>query len=129
MFGRQAIVDRHDQRASLMREVAANMVVTVEPAENPPAAVEERNHRQPSLAADVRPIKPIGHGAGRTGQIAIHDLGEALSAGIVDVEPLYRFISWSIFPEVYRRRQRAEKFEILVPDFIPLERIRNLPND
>jgi len=67
-------------------------------------------------------------GLANTTGIAIYDLDDALAAGIVDVEPLYKWISWAIFPDVYRRRVLAEKFELLVPDFIPLDRIRNMPN-
>ena len=67
-------------------------------------------------------------GLANTSGIPIHDLGEALENGIVDVGPLYQWISWRLFPDVYERRVKAEKFEILVPDFIALERIKNLPN-
>ena len=67
-------------------------------------------------------------GLANTNGIPIHDLSEALESGIVDVGPLYQWISWRLFPDVYERRVKAEKFEILVPDFIPLERIKNLPN-
>ena len=87
-----------------------------------------------SIFLDIDPAILQGEGvkfvpglANTTG-IPVYDLGEALTAGLVDVEPLYRWISWSIFPDVYRRRQLAEKFELLVPDCIPLDKIRNFPN-
>jgi hypothetical protein len=67
-------------------------------------------------------------GLANTNGIPIYDLVEALEQGLVDTEPLYRWISWSLFPSVYTRRVAAEKFEIMVPDHIPLERITNFPN-
>jgi hypothetical protein len=47
--------------------------------------------------------------------------------GIIDFQVLYSRTDWQN-PEVQQRLQQAEKYEILVPDRIPLELIRNLKN-
>ena len=47
---------------------------------------------------------------------------------MIDFEVLYTRTDWKD-PEVQERLQRAEKCEILVPNEIPLELIRNLPDD
>lgn len=46
---------------------------------------------------------------------------------IIDFEVLYTRTDWRD-PEIQRRLQTAEKYEVLVPTKIPLELIRNLPN-
>ncbi len=46
---------------------------------------------------------------------------------MIDFEVLYTRTDWND-PTIQARLQRAEKCEILVPDHIPLELIRNLPN-
>lgn len=57
--------------------------------------------------------------------VTIHSLEEAKD--MVDFEVLYTRTNWRD-PQIKERLQQAEKCEILVPDFIPLELIRNLPN-
>ena len=47
--------------------------------------------------------------------------------GMIDFEVLYTRTNWSD-PAIQQRLQQAEKYEILVPRFIPLELIRNLPD-
>lgn len=46
---------------------------------------------------------------------------------IIDFEVLYTRTDWAD-PEIRKRLQQAEKYEILVPKRIPLNLIRNLPN-
>jgi hypothetical protein len=46
---------------------------------------------------------------------------------IIDFEVLYTRTDWRD-PEIQRRLQQTEKYEILVPKKIPLDLIRNLPN-
>jgi hypothetical protein len=46
---------------------------------------------------------------------------------IIDFEVLYTRTDWAD-PEIRRRLQQAEKYEVLVPKRIPLSLIRNLPN-
>jgi len=46
---------------------------------------------------------------------------------MIDFEVLFTRTDWRN-PEIQRRLQQAERFEILVPNLIPLELIRNLPN-
>lgn len=52
-------------------------------------------------------------------------LAEALE--IIDFEVLYTRTDWND-PEVKKRLQQAEKYELLVPNHVPMKYIRNLPN-
>lgn len=54
-----------------------------------------------------------------------YPIEEALE--MIDYEVLYARTDWRN-PEIRRRLQQAEKCEVLVPGFIPLELIRNLPH-
>ena len=47
--------------------------------------------------------------------------------GMIDFEVLYTRTNWRN-AAIQQRLQQAEKYEILVPRFIPLELIRNLPD-
>ena len=57
--------------------------------------------------------------------VPIHPIDEAHE--MIDFEVLYTRTDWRD-PVIQERLQRAEKCEILVPDEIPLELIRNLPD-
>lgn len=46
---------------------------------------------------------------------------------MIDYEVLYTRTNWAD-PDVQKRLQAAEKYEILVPKAIPLDLIRNLPH-
>jgi ssDNA thymidine ADP-ribosyltransferase, DarT len=59
------------------------------------------------------------------GGVEIRTLDQAI--GIVDFEVLYRRTNWKD-PEIQQRLQQAEKCELLIPDHIPLDLIRNFPN-
>jgi hypothetical protein len=68
-------------------------------------------------------------GMSNTTGIETYPLEEAVRDGHLDelhVDALYTRTDWSV-AENYNRRVRAEKFEIIVPDFIPLELLK-LPN-
>ncbi len=52
-------------------------------------------------------------------------LAEALE--IIDFKVLYTRTDWGD-PEVQQRLQQAEKYELLVPNHVPMKYIRNLPN-
>ena len=58
--------------------------------------------------------------------VSSHPIDDARE--MIDFEVLYTRTDWSD-PEIQKRLQRAEKCEILVPNEIPLELIRNLPDD
>ncbi|MCD4674953.1 MAG: DUF4433 domain-containing protein [Desulfobacula sp.] len=45
----------------------------------------------------------------------------------IDFEVLFKQTDWND-PDIYKRRQAAEKSEILVPDFIPLDMIKDYSN-
>lgn len=49
------------------------------------------------------------------------------AAEMIDYEVLYARTDWTD-PRIRERLQQAEKYEVLVPHFVPLELIRNLPN-
>jgi hypothetical protein len=53
----------------------------------------------------------------------LHTLDQA--RGLVDFEVLYTRTNWRD-PEIQLRLQNAEKCELLIPDHVPLELIRNL---
>ncbi len=57
--------------------------------------------------------------------VEIISLGEALE--VIDFQVLYTRTDWSD-PEVKQRLRRAEKYELLVPNHVPMKYIRNLPN-
>jgi hypothetical protein len=65
-------------------------------------------------------------GFSNTSGIPVYDIEEAWDQQMLDFEALYVRIDWSERPDVYRRRQAAEKHEILIPDHIPLDLILNL---
>jgi len=58
--------------------------------------------------------------------VSVYSVEEAKE--IIDFEVLYTRTNWRD-PDIQRRLQEAEKYEILVPKRIPLELIRNFPND
>jgi len=57
--------------------------------------------------------------------VALYPIEEARE--LIDFEVLYTRTDWRD-PKIQERLQRAERCEILVPDHIPLEYIRNLSN-
>jgi len=57
--------------------------------------------------------------------VSAYPMSEA--AEMIDFEVLYTMTDWSN-PEIQKRLQQAEKYEVLVPRMIPLNLIRNLPN-
>jgi len=57
--------------------------------------------------------------------VQLYSIDEARK--IIDFEVLYSRTNWRD-PGVQERLQQAEKYEILVPDHIPLDLIRNFPN-
>ena len=57
--------------------------------------------------------------------VTIHPIAEAKE--LIDFEVLYTRTDWNN-PLIQQRLQKAEKSEILVPDHIPIELLRNIPN-
>jgi hypothetical protein len=57
--------------------------------------------------------------------VEVISLAEAL--GVIDFEVLYTRTDWTD-PDVKRRLRQAEKYELLVPNHVPMKYIRNLPN-
>ncbi len=55
-------------------------------------------------------------------------LAEACSRKLIDFNILYSYADWRD-PEVQRKRRAAELCEILVPDYVALTFIKNMPND
>ena len=54
-------------------------------------------------------------------------LNEAVERSLIDVQSLYSWTDWKD-PEAQRRRRSAELCEILIPDYIPMAFIRNIPH-
>jgi hypothetical protein len=79
-------------------------------------------HTDVLQAADVR----FTGGVSNKADVETYAIDEAL--GIIDFDMLYGgWKDWSN-PEIQSRLQRVEKYEILVPDHIPLGSILNFPN-
>ena len=57
--------------------------------------------------------------------VQIISLAEAVD--VIDFEVLYTRTDWND-PAVKLRLQQAEKYELLVPNHVPMKHIRNLPN-
>jgi hypothetical protein len=57
--------------------------------------------------------------------VGLHSIEEARK--FIDFEVLFTRTNWSD-PEIQERLQQAEKCEILVPDYIPITLIRNVPD-
>jgi hypothetical protein len=57
--------------------------------------------------------------------VATHTMNEART--LIDFDVLYTRTNWSD-PAIQARLQQAERSEILVPQLIPMQLIRNLPN-
>lgn len=64
-------------------------------------------------------------GMANTIGIPTYPIDEAFEAGLVDFQALYSWLDWSdsTFQE---RRQAVEKYEILVPEAVPISMILNL---
>lgn len=56
--------------------------------------------------------------------VEIISLSEALN--IIDFKVLYTRTDWSD-PEIQQRLRQSEKYELLIPDHVPMQYIRNLP--
>jgi len=66
-------------------------------------------------------------GVSNKSDVETHSIEDA--TGIIDFDMLYGgWKDWNN-PEIQARLQTVEKYEILVPDHIPLKLILNLPND
>jgi hypothetical protein len=57
--------------------------------------------------------------------VQIISLAEAVD--VIDFEVLYTRTDWND-PAVKLRLQQAEKYELLVPNHVPMKYVRNLPN-
>jgi ssDNA thymidine ADP-ribosyltransferase DarT-like protein len=66
-------------------------------------------------------------GLANTIGIQTYTIDQAIKNELIDFEVLYSWTNWKD-AEIQNRRQRAEKYEILVPASVPLDRILYLPN-
>ena len=66
-------------------------------------------------------------GMANTTGMPIYDLDEALDSGLIDFDVLYTYMPWAD-ADIQVRRQQAEKYEILIPDFVSINLIRNFPD-
>lgn len=82
-----------------------------------------------NIHTDILKVENVRFTAGVSNKadVETHSIEEAM--GMIDFDMLYgRWKDWSK-PEIQARLQEVEKYEILVPDHIPLEKILNCPND
>jgi hypothetical protein len=84
------------------------------------------------ISSDVLAIDGVRFVPGMSNKkgISTYPLEDALRDGhleALDIDALYDWIDWGKHPDVYERRVRAEKFEIIVPDFISIDLLK-LPN-
>jgi len=57
----------------------------------------------------------------------IVDLTEAVERKLINFHSLYDWTEWRD-PQAQANRRAAELCEILIPDYVPMAYIRNLPN-
>jgi len=81
-----------------------------------------------SIRTDVLQIEGARFTAGVSNKadVEVYSIEEAM--GIIDFDMLYGgWKNWSD-PEIQARLQKVEKYEILVPDHVPIDQILNCPN-
>jgi hypothetical protein len=67
-------------------------------------------------------------GVANANNMATHSMQEAVDGGMIDYDAINRKIGSFALAGPQARRARAEKTEILVPDFVPMKFIKNFPN-
>jgi hypothetical protein len=67
-------------------------------------------------------------GVANANGMCTHSVPEAVAGGMIDYDAINRKIGSLKESENQERRKRAEKTEILIPDFVPMKYIRNFPN-
>ena len=68
-------------------------------------------------------------GVANANGMTICSVQEAVDSGMIDYDAINRRIGSLMEPENQARRRIAERTEILIPDFVPIQLIKNLPND
>jgi hypothetical protein len=66
-------------------------------------------------------------GVGYASGVNTVPVADAAAQGLIDFQVLYTFMPWGD-PQVQQRRRAAELCEVLVPDYVAMKFIRNLPN-
>lgn len=67
-------------------------------------------------------------GVANANDMPTHSVQEAVEGGMIDYDAINRKIGSFALAGPQARRAKAEKMEILVPDFVPIELIKNFPN-
>jgi len=67
-------------------------------------------------------------GVANADSMPTYSVREAVDGGMIDYDAINRRIGPLRQPENQARRQKAERSEILIPDFVPMRFIRNFPN-
>ena len=92
----------------------------------------QAGHIQDTIFLQINPAVIYNDGVQFTSEVAnksgaiLHTMEEAKT--LIDFEVLYTRTDWSN-PAIQQRLLNAEKCEILVPTLIPLNMIRNFPNN
>lgn len=76
---------------------------------------------------DILRIKGVMFTADVSNKAGVEVIPLADALEIIDFKVLYTRTDWSD-PEVQQRLRQAEKYELLVPNHVPMKYIRNLPN-
>jgi ssDNA thymidine ADP-ribosyltransferase, DarT len=66
-------------------------------------------------------------GVGYANNAEVVTLVQAVERQLIDFEVMYTRMDWRVL-EIQRRRRSAELCEILVPDYVALKFIKNMPN-
>jgi hypothetical protein len=67
-------------------------------------------------------------GVANANNMPTHSVQEAVDGEMIDYDAINRKIGSFALPGPQARRAKAEKTEILVPDFVPMKFIKNFPN-
>ena len=66
-------------------------------------------------------------GVGYANNAEVVPLAEAVERELIDFEVLYTRMDWRV-AEIQRRRRSADLCEILIPDYVAITFIKNMPN-
>jgi hypothetical protein len=76
---------------------------------------------------DILRIKGVMFTADVSNKSGVEIISLAKALDVIDFKVLYTRTDWTE-PDVQRRLKQAEKYELLVPNHVPMKYIRNLPD-
>ncbi len=75
---------------------------------------------------DILRIEGVMFTADVSNKSGVEVISLAAALEVIDFTVLYTRTDWTD-PEIQQRLRQAEKYELLVPDHVPMKYIRNLP--